>query len=41
MRTGNTTANTKAIIAWKFKGLSDESIKPPSTPNDSLVPKME
>ena len=29
-------ANTKHISEWKSKGLSDESIKPPSTFNNSL-----
>ena len=28
------------ILAWKSKGLSDESIKPPATSNNSLAPSL-
>ena len=31
-------ANTKYISEWKSKGLSDESIKPPPTSDNSLTP---
>ena len=30
--------NTKYISEWKSKGLPDESIKPPTTSNNSLIP---
>ena len=30
--------NTKYISKWKSKGLSDESIKPPPTCDNSLTP---
>ena len=30
--------NTKYIAEWKSKGMSDESIKPPTTSNNSLTP---
>ena len=30
--------NTDYISSWKSKGLSDESIKPPSTSDNSLTP---
>ena len=33
-----TIGNTDHISAWKSKGLSDESIKPPSASDNSLVP---
>ena len=29
-------ANTRYISSWKSKGLSDESIKPPATSDNSL-----
>ena len=32
--------NTDHISAWKSKGLSDESIKPPSTSDNSLAPSL-
>ena len=28
------------ISAWKSKGLSDETIKPPATPNNSIAPAV-
>ena len=28
------------VLLWTFKGLSDESIKPPSAPNSSLTPTL-
>ena len=34
-------ANTKYISEWKFKGLSDESIKPPATSDNSLSPLID
>ena len=35
-----TNANTKDILSWQTKGLSDESMKPPSTSDNSLNPKI-
>ena len=32
--------NTDYISSWKFKGLSDESIKPPTTSDNSLNPAL-
>ena len=32
--------NTDHYSAWKSKGLSDEIIKPPSTSNHRLAPKL-
>ena len=32
--------NTDYISSWKSKGLSDESIKPPATSNNSLAPAL-
>ena len=32
--------NTDQISAWKSKGLSDESIKPPTISNNSLTPSL-
>ena len=34
-------ANTKYISEWKSKGLSDKSIKPPPTSDNSLTPSMD
>ena len=34
-------ANTKYISEWKSKGLSDESIKPPATSDNSLSPLID
>ena len=34
-------ANTKYISEWKSKGLSDESIKPPTTSVNSLSPLID
>ena len=31
-------ANAKDISSWKSKGLSDETIKPPATSDNSLSP---
>ena len=28
------------VLSWTFKGLSDESIKPPSAPNNFLTPTL-
>ena len=33
-------ANTKYISSWQSKGLSDETIKPPATSDNSLNPKV-
>ena len=35
-----TNANTKYILSWQSKGLSDETIKPPATGNYKLNPKV-
>ena len=32
--------NKDHILSWKSKGLSDESIKPPSTSNNNLNPLL-
>ena len=34
-------ANTKYISSWKPKGLSDETINPYATPNNSLTPLID
>ena len=34
------SANDSNILSWKSKGLSDESIKPPSTSNKMLNPSV-
>ena len=34
-------ANTLYISSWKFKGLSAETIKPPSTSDNSLTPLID
>ena len=34
------SANDSNILSWKSKGLSDESIKPPSTSNKMLNPSL-
>ena len=34
-------ANTRLISAWKTKGLSDESIKPFPTSDNSLTPLID
>ena len=33
--------NTDYISSWKSKGLSDESIKPPTTFDNSLAPSLD
>ena len=33
-------ANTDYVSSWKSKGLSAESIKPPTTSNNSLTPAL-
>ena len=33
--------NTNHISSWKSKGLSDESIKPPTTSDNSLTPSLD
>ena len=35
------TANTLYISSWKSKGLSDETIKPPATSDNSLTPLID
>ena len=35
------SANDSNILSWKSKGLSDESIKPPSTCNEMLNPSVD
>ena len=35
-----TVTNTNYISSWKFKGLSVESIKPPTTSHNSLTPEL-
>ena len=32
--------NSNYILSWIFKGLSNESIKPPSAPNNFLTPSL-
>ena len=32
--------NTDYVSSWKSKGLSDESIKPPTTSDNSLAPAI-
>ena len=34
-------ANTLYISSWKSKGLSDETIKPPATSDNSLTPLID
>ena len=36
----NTIANTHYVSSWKTKGLSAESIKPPTTSDNSLTPEL-
>ena len=36
----NTINATVDVLSWKSKGLSDESIKPPTTTDNSLVPAL-
>ena len=33
--------NSGHVPAWKFKGLSDESIKPPATSDNSLAHSLD
>ena len=35
-----TVTNTNYISSWKSRGLSAESIKPPTTSDDSLTPEL-
>ena len=35
------SANYSNILSWKSKGLSDESIKPPTTDNKMLDPSLD
>ena len=35
------SANNSNILSWKSKGLSNESIKPPSTSNKMLNPSLD
>ena len=34
-------AGNRNILSWKSKGLSDESVKPPTTPNRILNPSLD
>ena len=34
----NTTTNTNYVSSWKSKRLSDETIKPPATSDNTLTP---
>ena len=36
----NSIANTVYVLSWKSKGLFDESIKPPTTSDNSLAPTL-
>ena len=37
----NSVVNTADyVLSWESKGLSDESIKPPTTTNNSLTPEL-
>ena len=36
----NTITNTYYVSSWKSKGLSAESIKPPTTSDNSLTPEL-
>ena len=36
----NATINTDYVSSWKSKGLSAESIKPPTTTGNSLTPEL-
>ena len=36
----NTTINTDYVSSWKSKGLSAESIKPPTSTDNSLTPEL-
>ena len=35
-----TVTNTNYILLWKSRGLSTESIKPPTTSDNSLTPEL-
>ena len=37
---GNTITNTDYVSSWKSKGLSAESIKPPTISDNSLAPEL-
>ena len=36
-----TPANNNMVMAWKSKGLSNESIKPPAKSDNSLNPRLK
>ena len=36
----NTITNTSYVSSWKSKGLSAETIKPPTTSDNSLTPEL-
>ena len=38
---GNTITNTDYVSSWKSKGLSAETIKPPTAFDNSLTPKLD
>ena len=35
------TGDTETIVAWKSKALLEETIKPPTTPGNSIAPKLK
>ena len=37
----NTNTNTSYVSSWKSKGLSAETIKPPTTSDNSLTPEIK
>ena len=39
-RYSETVTNSNYILSWKSKGLSAESIKPPTTSDNSLTPEL-
>ena len=39
-RSFKTITNTNYILSWKSRGLSAESIKPPTTSDNSLNPEL-
>ena len=36
----NTITNTDYVSSWKYKGLWAETIKPPTTSDNSLAPEL-
>ena len=35
------TGDTETIVAWKSKSLLEETINPPTTPGNSIAPKLK